>query len=456
MINLLRKFVVNREERKSVFLLCRATVKKDAVKRMTENGKEYIIVNSATLPDDVVMNGVLYPATEIENSYQTLQGTPAPVEHPNMDGEFIPATDPRAINEFYVGAWNERVWRENGRVYVDKKIDVAEAMKKQRGRDLLARIVDIENNENAQPIHTSVGVFIDMEELDEPVTNAAGEEYTAIARDMYFDHDAILLYSIGAATPEKGVGMAVNKKGKKLTVCKASLETNETSLSEVAQKIYEALERQGITTSYIEEVYTDSVVYQGSEGYFKVPYTMDEAGRATIVGLPMPVERVVSYKMRSNHREESTMRELILNALKGKGVEVDGLSDEQLLEKYQALAANQKEGQNEGDSNLGGTGFSADNIVKALQANLDKSFNSLQSEIKTLTEKVTANENAKRDELAELVVNSGKYPGMDLEAAKLLPQEKLEAMAAHCQPSYGLNPVLNNQSEGFKPFEMPN
>lgn len=198
---------------------CVSSVAKKNIVRQTVDGIEHIIVSSYTLPDDIVMNDILYPASEIEKSYQFLERTLAPVEHPtNSHGEFISATDPHAIHNFYAGAYNVNVTRENGRVHVEKHINVAEALKTDRGKRLLDRIDELETNEKPRPIHTSVGIFLTVEKCKKPKMNAAGQSYTMIARNMVPDHDAILLDSIGAATPEQGVGMAVNSNGEKVTV----------------------------------------------------------------------------------------------------------------------------------------------------------------------------------------------------------------------------------------------
>src|SRR5690606_23568032 len=61
--------------------------------------------------------------------------------------------------------------------------------------------------EAGDPIHTSTGILMQLE----PVANNA--KYGKVARNMVFDHDAILLGEEGAATPEQGVGMLVNSAG---------------------------------------------------------------------------------------------------------------------------------------------------------------------------------------------------------------------------------------------------
>jgi hypothetical protein len=174
-----------------------------AIRREKLEGEDYIVVPSATLPDDVVMNGVLYPADEIAKSFMTLENTFAPFGHPDKGGTFLNANDPIAIDRFHIGAHNRNVRREGGRVHLDKYIHVATAQNSERGKRVLDAI------EKGEPIHTSTGLYAIME-------NANGEvPYSRIARDIIFDHDAILLDEEGAATPEQGVGMLVNSKGEK-------------------------------------------------------------------------------------------------------------------------------------------------------------------------------------------------------------------------------------------------
>lgn len=183
------------------------------------NGRDVVVVPSATLPDDVVMNGILYPAKEIENSYTTLERTPAPFGHPLINGEFVSASDPEGINIGYIGAWNENVQRRNGRVFLDKVIDIEVANRTKEGRDVLNRI------EAEEPIHTSTGLYCMISKI-----NHAEAEYAA--SDIIFDHDAILLDEIGAATPEQGVGLFVNSQGGKeeVRVINSALDMAEDEL----------------------------------------------------------------------------------------------------------------------------------------------------------------------------------------------------------------------------------
>lgn len=198
------------------------------------NGREYIVVPSATLPDNVVMNGGLYPAEEIEKSYLSLNGTLAPFGHPKVNGVYVSALHPAAINEFHVGASNEKARREGGRVFVDKAIDIETAKLTENGR----RVLDAINK--GDPIHTSTGIMLEQD------FEASGEGYDWTARNMFFDHDAILLDEVGAATPEQGVGMMVNSDNseQEITVLNFSLEEcAEEEMEYAAMRMAEAMYR---------------------------------------------------------------------------------------------------------------------------------------------------------------------------------------------------------------------
>lgn len=200
-----------------------------AVKEVVRNGRTLKIVPSATMPDDIVMNGIFYPADEIEKSFAGLERTPAPLGHPTVDGRFVSAMDPEGINIGYFGAWNERVRREGGRVLLDKVIDVEVASRTEGGRAVLAAI------DAGGPIHTSTGLLANLEA-------AKGDGYDRIARNIVFDHDAVLLDEDGAATPDQGVGMLVN--GHQIEVINSAVEWADRDLTWAAESALGALERR--------------------------------------------------------------------------------------------------------------------------------------------------------------------------------------------------------------------
>ncbi|MCK5613709.1 hypothetical protein KAR91_68225, partial [Candidatus Pacearchaeota archaeon] len=126
-------------KRKLIF--CTTIVNASNIRRESRDGVEHIIITSFTLPPDIVMNRGLYPAEEVAKSFKTLERTLAPIEHPEVNGQFMSASDPFAINNFYGGAWNENVEKiEDGRIKVDKVINVQEALKSEKGKRLLDRV----------------------------------------------------------------------------------------------------------------------------------------------------------------------------------------------------------------------------------------------------------------------------------------------------------------------------
>lgn len=204
-----------------------------AIRREKRNGRDVIIVPSATLPDDVVMNDILYPAAEIAKSFKSLERTPAPLGHPSVNGKFLSARDPEGLNQGWIGAWNENVRQEKGRVLLDKVIDVERANQSEGGKRVLNAI------HKGDPVHTSTGLLAMLDAANGDVP------YKFTARDIEFDHDAILLDEDGAATPEQGVGMMVNSAGKEIQVVNSVFSDEaERELGWAVESAVRALEKK--------------------------------------------------------------------------------------------------------------------------------------------------------------------------------------------------------------------
>lgn len=199
---------VNRGTESRVHVNIQTQVNSKTIRREKHNGREHWVIPSYTLPANVVMNGGLYPAAEIDAHYQKLDGTLAPLGHPQVNGEFVSAFSPEGINVGHVGAWNRNVKKSGNRVYVEKWLDVEVAQQSEGGRRLLERLEALEKGEDVPPIHTSVAVF--LERLDANEAQRAQGGYDWVAKIHGMDHDAILLDEVGAATPEQGVGLMVN------------------------------------------------------------------------------------------------------------------------------------------------------------------------------------------------------------------------------------------------------
>lgn len=273
----------------------RVAVNAASIRREQYNGREHIVVPSFTLPDEVVMNGGLYPHDEIEKSYATLEGSLAPLGHPQVNGEYVSAQQPDAINSYHVGAWNRNVKRVGNRISVEKIIDVEFAKNTEGGRKLLDAI------NKGEPIHTSTGIFLERE----MTPNADGHEW--IARNMNFDHDAILIGEIGAATPEDGVGMMVNKT---FVINSAIPVANEDALDdsygEKLAILSEAVKERFATSdsyAYVQDFDDRALIYVTPEGTYTIDYHY-EGDNPILTGESKVVTVETSYKVKTNSMVE--------------------------------------------------------------------------------------------------------------------------------------------------------
>lgn len=246
------------------------------------DGKEHIVINDVVpIVDDIVMNGIFYPADEINKSYMTLNDNLMPLDHPRINNEHVSALNPQAINNFYIGAWGRNVRKSNDRVLMDAYIDRKFAESTEKGRMLVNRLDDMMSGKNTTPIHVSTGLTYTP---DNQSGSSKGKRYKSIARNMKFDHVAILPDKQGAATPDDGVGIFVNSDGEKSPIENVSLiDCSDDSISNVISKT---------------------------------------------------IKEVLSVFKFNQKEEEDLMKEKILLALNAAGIKTDGLSDEQLLKVY--------------------------------------------------------------------------------------------------------------------------
>lgn len=224
---------------KKILMQCTTKVSKSGIRRETIDGVEHIIITSFTLPGDIVMNGGLYSREERDKSFLTLNRTLAPIEHPHDGkGGFLSANDPVAIHNFHAGVYNDNaeIDEATDRIKIEKFINVAVALKSDLGKRVIDRVEEIENSDNPRPIHTSVGVYLSQEILDEPETNSEGQTYTWVGSDFHFDHDSILLDSVGAAQPHQGVGIGINSDNEKVDIETFVLNFDEDGGDDVKYK----------------------------------------------------------------------------------------------------------------------------------------------------------------------------------------------------------------------------
>ncbi|HBV6231348.1 DUF2213 domain-containing protein [Klebsiella pneumoniae] len=433
----------------------------------TINGQEHYVIRGAVpIVDDIVMNGGLYPAEEINNSYQTMEGKLMPLPHPMVDGKYVSANDPRAINSYHVGAWAQNVSKSGDQVVMDVYINKAVAETKPDGKRLINRLDEMIAGTNTDPIHLSTGLLTNKERKS---GESKQKKYSWIARNMQFDHIAILLDEPGAGTPEEGVGMFVNADGQEGEVETASLvdaanslkdgllnkvkffltHNSDASFDEIYQMLREAIRAPSGSDvyRYVVTVWPDKFIFEEGNKLFQQKYLIDDS-TVTLVGDPVEVVRKpTEYEVKTNG-ENDPMKELIINALQAAGKPTDGKSDAELMDAYNQLAAEKAAAKKEGGDEIDPA--SGKPKKKEQASNSEEApawFKPFADDLAAVKSGIAANSDKEKGEKRAAV--KAKF-GLDDLAVNALDGAALDGLFAQCQTSTGLNgafrPVNNNDS----------
>ncbi|UQY45295.1 DUF2213 domain-containing protein [Mixta hanseatica] len=445
----------------------------------TIDGDEHIVIRGVVpVVDDVVMNGGLYPAAEINKSYQTLEGNQMPLGHPKIGGEYVSASNPRAVNKFHIGAWAENVRKDGDRVVMDMKINKRYAEGTEKGKRVLTRIEEMQANSGAEPIHVSTGLLLSREQNK---GKSKGKSYSWVARNMRFDHVAILLDEPGAATPDEGVGIFVNADNSTEEVETATVDltsaanctqegllnktkfffTNASNFSfdDIQRAIGEKLREGRSDDNWLcpESVWPDTFVYRDDSRYFKQKYLIDDDGAAQFVGEPVEVVRKQpEYEIKTNG-EENPMKDLIINALKAAGKPTEGKSDAELMDAYNQMAAEKAVGKEETpEEKAAREKKEAEEKAAKEKAN---NHEEMPAWAKLLTEQVSAlnsqfNANADKEKTEKRTAVKAKF-GLDEAAVNALDGAALDGLYAQCQTSIGLNGSFRQANSNQPISEMP-
>lgn len=423
----------------------------------TIDGQEHYVIRGAVpIVDDIVMNGGLYPAEEINNSYQTMERKLMPLGHPMVNGKYVSANDPRAINKFYAGAWAQNVGKSGDQVVMDVYINKAVAETKPDGKRLINRLDEMIAGTNVDPIHLSTGLLTNKEKKS---GESKGKKHAWIARNMQFDHIAILLDEPGAGTPEEGVGMFVNADGQEGEVETASLidaansmkdgwwnkvkffisNASEMSFDDIYQALRMSIKQNDKKWRYVISVWPDHFVYE-EDGDNSKPKLFDQKYLitdkvVTLVGDPVEVVRKpTEYEVKTNG-ETNPMKDKMIAALNAAGVKTEGLTDDQVWDAY-----NQQAKKKEGGGDPGGVQFNAEAIAAAVNL----AIKPLTDEIGTLKTQLQAN--AEKDLTDKRQAVKVKFPFMTEAAINSLAGDALNDMYAQCQTSHGLHGQFQQQN----------
>lgn len=430
----------------------------------TINGQEHYVIRGAVpIVDDIVMNGGLYPAEEINNSYQTMERKLMPIGHPMVNGKYVSANDPQAVNDYYAGAWAQNVSKANDKVVMDVYVNKAVADTKPDGKRLIQRLDDMISGNNADPIHVSTGLLLNKEQK---AGESKQKKYSWVAHNMQFDHIAILLDEPGAGTPDEGVGMFVNADGQEADVEATSLidaansmkdgwwnktkfylsNASNYSFNEICAALRNKMSEGKPETYYFwpEAVWPDRFIYEENGKYLQQKYLIDDDGKAELVGDPVEVVRKpTEYEVKTNG-DTNPMKEKMIAALNAAGVKTDGLTDDQVWDAY-----NQQVQKKAGDQP--GTQINSDAIAAAVNL----AIKPLTDEIGTLKTQLQAN--AEKDLKTKRDAVKAKFPFMTEAAINSLAGEALNDMYAQCQTSTGLNPSfqqVNAENDQWKDYDL--
>ena len=201
----------------------------------------------------------------------------------------IQARDVRAVNNYHIGAWLQNVTHADGKVTGDMYFDSRYAESSEKGN----RLDEMAAGTNSDLIYISTGLLYSGNAAD---GESKGKKYNEIATNMMFDHVAVLLDESGAGTPDEGVGIFVNSEGEEQDLEVVNLAESETPDPALPQD--PALK----------------TLFNQLKAFF-------------------------SANSNSVKEEANPMNELITNALKAKGIDVEVKSDAELMDAYNQIAA---------------------------------------------------------------------------------------------------------------------
>ncbi|WP_225371528.1 DUF2213 domain-containing protein [Klebsiella pneumoniae] len=371
----------------------------------TIDGKPHIVVRGITpVVDDIVMNRKLYPAAEIEKAYNTLERNPMPLGHPKVDGKHVSARDVRAVNEYHVGAWLQNVSHEGGKVTGDMYVNRQYAESSEKGKRLINRLDEMIAGTNSEPIHISTGLLYSGIAAN---GESKGKKYNEIATNMMFDHVAVLLDEPGAGTPEEGVGIFVNAEGDELEIEVVNL--------------------------------ADADVPDPQDASFKTFFNQLKA--------------FFSANSDSTQKETDPMKELIVNALKANGKEVEGKTDAELMDAYNQMKAEEIAAKKKGDEEIDpDTGAPKKTEQAANNEEMPAWAKALTDQVLALNSKINANSESEKSNMRAAV--KAKFGMTDI-AVNALDGEPLKELFAQCQTSTGLNGAFRQATNTQSVSEMP-
>ncbi|CVG57883.1 Uncharacterised protein [Serratia marcescens] len=437
------------------------------------DGVEHIVVKDVCpVIDDIVLNGGLYPADEISKGFKSLEGKPMPYGHPKIEGQYVSASNVRAVNEYHIGAFARNVRKDGDRVLMEMCVNRRYAEANEKGKEVVGRLDAMKAGKDVAPIGVSTGLSLNRV-AGKGVSR--GKKHNWIASNQEYDHCAILLHETPAGTPQEGIGIFVNAAGDQLQIetvnladgadCTKEGLLNKTKLffsnasnfsfddiqRALSQKLREC--KPNDCYAWPDSVWPDKFIYSEEGKTYQQKYLIDDDGTAEFVGEPVEVVRKpTEYEIKTNG-EKDPMKELIINALQAAGKPTEDKSDAELMDAYNQLAAEKARAKKEGGEEIDpATGKPK---KKEQASNSDEApawFKPFADDLAAVKSGLIANSDKEKGEMRAAV--KAKF-GMSDVAVNALNGDPLKELFAQCSTSIGLNGMLRqvNSSQTFS--EMP-
>lgn len=149
------------------------------------------------------------------------------------------------------------------------------------------------------------------------------------------------------------------------------------------------------------------------------------------------------------------MKELITNALKAKGIDVEGKSDAELMDAYNQMAADDATAKAAADEKAKKEKEEADKKAKETATNSDEApawFKPFADKLSTIENGLAVNSDKEKGEKRAAV--KAKY-GLDDLAVNALDGPALDGLYAQCQSSIGLNGARQQSTTNNSFSDMP-
>lgn len=247
-----------------------------ATSSISSNRTHYFIKRIPITVDDAVMNGVYYPKEENAKGMPTMAGKPITLSHPKEKGTLTTITgNGKAMSDFFAGGHVTKTYNQAGVWYADAEIKKSILEAQDDGKDY----IDALNSKS------DIGVSTGVVYMDNSISgfNKKGERYYTKAKSQRYDHLALLLNRIPAGGND--------------TVIRFNEADNEFNINDMISN---------------EDGFIDRFVAK----------------------IANSLKSSVKSNPNDNLNEVDPMKEKMIAALNAANIATEGLSDDQLFDKY--------------------------------------------------------------------------------------------------------------------------